>query len=336
MKSLVLCVDRDNDLGRKTDFEGPIKGREDCIKAAIALARADPLDTDANTMFEAVRMYEALKKEGKPAEVAILTGDVKVGLRSDEKIAVQLKKVLAGCDGVIFVSDGADDEQLIPIIQSYSTILSVRRVIVKQAERLESVYYTVLDFIKRIMKDKELSRLVLGIPGIAAIIYALLGTEGWRLIVGVIGAYLVLKGLHLEVYIDAAIQEIKKSLKQGRPSFFIYCISLLLLAVGVASGLNAINQGPLAFLKASDFIFLSSVLAFFLAKSLDAQTTSSRIDYAMTGILSVVIIWTFDSVVSIMLEGSGFGLTITPLFVGLVVIFVSMLTRKLIKKWKGY
>ncbi len=336
MKSLILCVDRDNDLGRKTKIEGPVIGKNACLEAAISLARADPLDTDANTMFEAVKTYEQLKKEGKKVEVAILTGDVKVGLKSDEKIVVQLKKALKGCKGVVFVSDGADDEQLIPIIQSYATILNVKRVVVKQAERLESVYYTVLDFIKRVLKDKELSRLVLGVPGIAAVIYALLGAEGWRLIVGFVGAYLILKGLQLETHIDAWIQEIKVSLRHGRPSFFIYLISILLFTVALATGLNAISGGLLAFLKASDFIFLSSALAFFLAKAFDTQNVSSRIDYVASGILSVALIWTFDSVVSIMAEGSGFGLTITPIFMGLVIIFFTMLTRRLIKKWKGY
>jgi putative membrane protein len=336
MKTLVLCVDRDDDLGRKTGIHGPVIGKKKCVEAAVALARADPMDTDANTMFEAVKTYEDLKKEGKDVKVAVLTGDIKVGLKSDEQIVIQLKKALKGCKGVIFISDGADDEQLIPIIQSYATIKNVKRVVVKQAERLESVYYTIIDFVKRVLTDKELSRLVLGVPGIAAIIYAILGAEGWRLIVGVVGAYLILKGLQLEKFIDTMIQEIRISLSRGRPSFFVYIISILLFTVALATGLNSVNEGPLAFLKASDFIFLSSALAFFLAKALDSQNISSRVDYVTSGIFTAAIIWTFDSVVSIMAEGSGFGLTITPLFVGLVIIFLTMLGRNLIRKWKGY
>jgi putative membrane protein len=336
MKSLILCVDRDNDLGRKTGIGGPVIGRKACVDAAIALARADPRDTDANTMFEAVKTYEELKKEGKDVKVAVLTGDINVGLKSDEIIVIQLKKALKGCNGVIFVSDGADDEQLIPIIQSYTTIKNVRRVIVKQAEILESVYYTILDFAKRVLKDKELSRLILGVPGIAALIYAILGAEGWRLIVGVVGSYLIIKGLQLEQYIDRLIQEIRIALRHGRPSFFIYIISILLFTVAMATGLNAVSEGPLAFLKASDFIFLSSALGFFLAKALDSQNISARLDYVSSGVLTAALIWVFDSVVSIMAEGSGFGLTITPLFLGLVIIFFTMLGRKLIRKWKGY
>lgn len=336
MKNLVVTVDRDNDLGRKTGITGPLLGPKKCTEAAIALAKADPLDTDANTIFEAVKVYEELKKSGKNVNVVALTGDERVGIKSDEEVAKQLKAVLAGVDGVIFVSDGADDEQLIPIIQSYTSIISMRRVVVKQAERLESVYYTILDFIKRVLKDRELSRLILGLPGIAAIFYALFGAEGWRMIVGVTGGYLLIKGLHLEEYLDRLFREVRLALKEGRPSFYIYLISILLVAVATAAGLNAITGGWGAFIKASDFIYLSAALAYFIAKALDSRKTSAMLDYVTSGALLTALIWTFDSVISTMLEGAGFGLTITPIFLGLVIIFAVLMSRKLIKRWKGY
>ena len=55
---LVLAVDIDNDLYRKTRITGPVVGRDDNLKAAAALVLADPQDTDGNTMFEAVKKYD--------------------------------------------------------------------------------------------------------------------------------------------------------------------------------------------------------------------------------------------------------------------------------------
>ena len=41
-KILVLCVDRDNDLGDKAKVKGPVVGRDEILKAAGVLALADP------------------------------------------------------------------------------------------------------------------------------------------------------------------------------------------------------------------------------------------------------------------------------------------------------
>ena len=37
MKTLIICIDRDNDLGEKAKVETPIIGRENNLKAATAL-----------------------------------------------------------------------------------------------------------------------------------------------------------------------------------------------------------------------------------------------------------------------------------------------------------
>ena len=43
-KLLVICVDRDNDVGEKTGLETPVVGRNACIEAAQKLALEDPED----------------------------------------------------------------------------------------------------------------------------------------------------------------------------------------------------------------------------------------------------------------------------------------------------
>ena len=189
-KILVVCVDRDNDLGEKTSVKGPLIGKESVMKGASSLALADPSDSDANSMFQAVKVLGDMDKQYQ-AEVAVLTGDKDVGVKSDRKITRQLDRVLDRfkADYVVMVTDGAQDENIMPIIQSKVPILSVSRVIVKQAEQLESSYYKLKDFIEETLENPKFARLIFGLPAIALILYALFGMEGWRAIVGVVGAY---------------------------------------------------------------------------------------------------------------------------------------------------
>ena len=86
-----MTVDRDNDLGNKTSIRGPVIGRRQVLTAALKLGIADPEESDTNAILGALRQHDALKEsnsEEDEVEVAILTGDEKVGMRSDRAIAV--------------------------------------------------------------------------------------------------------------------------------------------------------------------------------------------------------------------------------------------------------
>ena len=75
-KLLVLCVDRDDDLGIKAKIKGPVVGRDAVLKAATKLGLADPEDSDLNAIFEALRVYDSLPKD-VVKEVAVVTGNLK-------------------------------------------------------------------------------------------------------------------------------------------------------------------------------------------------------------------------------------------------------------------
>ena len=45
-KLLVICIDRDNDVGEKAGIVTPVVGRDACIEAAQRLALEDPEDAD--------------------------------------------------------------------------------------------------------------------------------------------------------------------------------------------------------------------------------------------------------------------------------------------------
>jgi Predicted membrane protein len=155
-KTLILSVDRDNDFGEKAAVATPAIGIDDVCYAAMRLGSADPEDSDVNTVFAAIKIYNELTSEGKDAEVALICGDTKVGYKSDAAVIDELEEVLERVkpDRVILVSDGAEDEYVYPIISSRVPIDSVKKVYVKQAPGLEGSLY----IISRMMRDSDKRR----------------------------------------------------------------------------------------------------------------------------------------------------------------------------------
>ncbi len=242
-KILVLCVDRDNDIGEKTSLAGPIIGKENVIKSATQLGLADPEDSDFNALFSTVRMFEEMKNKYN-TEIAVLTGDRNVGVTSDKNITEQLNTVLNrfNADYVILVTDGSEDEQIMPIIQSKVPILSVKRVIVKQSEQLESSYYKIKDFITESLDNPKFARLVFGLPAIAMILYALFGMEGWRIILGVVGIYFFIKGFKLEKYFTGTYEELRTSLTRRRFAFFMYIVAVAFIVLATFRGYTSMTE----------------------------------------------------------------------------------------------
>src|ERR687898_1955577 len=124
-KILVLCVDRDDDIGSKGGLQTPVVGRSSCINAGIRLAIEDPEDPDANAIFGAVKRYEELVSKGYETEVALVAGKVNRGIEADEKIGSEVDRVLAQyhADAAVIVSDGEDDEAVVPIIQTMIAVI---------------------------------------------------------------------------------------------------------------------------------------------------------------------------------------------------------------------
>ena len=79
MSLLVIAIDRDNDLGRKTGIRSPVIGREANIRASLELGLSDPEESDTNTMLAAIKTYDQLLEKGKKVEVVTICGDVRVG-----------------------------------------------------------------------------------------------------------------------------------------------------------------------------------------------------------------------------------------------------------------
>ncbi len=241
-KTLVICVDRDNDVGEKAGLETPIIGKEALLSAATKLALADPEESDINAIFEAVRIYDQLSSSDGDAEVEVvlITGDRSVGVESDRKIGRELDDVLSEsrAESAILVSDGAEDEWIIPLIQSRVKIDSVRRVVVKQSEPLESTFYV----IKRLLEDPKFSRTFLPPIGLVLFLLAVslllgLSSTAMGVILGIIGIYTLLKGLGRENLIIEFVESVKQSLYSGKISFVTYIVAIVLLLTGTFQGI---------------------------------------------------------------------------------------------------
>ncbi|NIO22648.1 MAG: DUF373 family protein [Candidatus Aenigmarchaeota archaeon] len=307
-KILVMSVDRDDDIGRKLNIRGPLMGRESVLKVATNLSLKDPEDSDSNALFGTIKLFEELKGKYQ-AEIAVLTGHMNRGIDADREIAKQLKKVLdkKPSDFVVLVTDGADDEHIIPIVQSHIPILSVKRIIVKQSERLESGYYKIRDFIKETLENPKFARLVFGLPAIALLLYALLGETGWRVIVGVVGAYLFIRGFKLEGYIFGVFNEFKESFTKRRFAFFMYIVAIAVTALAVYRGYNSvidfINIGLFeatsAFLIASVYFFWIAGTIAWLGKSISIKKrkTSRIASVPLFGLAATLVIYNASEII---------------------------------------
>ncbi|MCX6767381.1 MAG: DUF373 family protein [Candidatus Micrarchaeota archaeon] len=225
---LVLSIDIDDDLGEKARVRGPVVGRVANLDAAAKLALADPEDTDANTIYEAVRTFDELRKTND-VEVAALTGDARLGYCADQKMARQLDHVISRFkpDACVFVSDGASDEKIIPVIQSRIKIDSVKTVVVKQTKELEKTYFVILDK----LKEPQFARVVFGVPGVALILWFLFGDPGIRAFVGLLGAYLVLRAAGVEETFFRRISNLEVSFEKTGFIFYFASIPFILVSI---------------------------------------------------------------------------------------------------------
>lgn len=205
---LVLCVDRDDDLGVKGGIKTPVLGRKENINAAVSLALRDPEEPDANAMFEAVRIYDNLKEGDKASEncqIATITGSELGGVGADRKLVSQLTEVLEvfPATDVILVTDGFSDEAILPLVQSRVPVTSVRRIVVAHSESIEETAAVFSRYLKMIWENPRYSRILLGLPGILMIVLGILYIAGWIGYTGiafliVCGTVLLIKGFRID------------------------------------------------------------------------------------------------------------------------------------------
>jgi len=268
-RTLVLCVDRDDDLGVKAGVKTPILGREENINAAVKLALRDPEEPDANAIFEAVRIYDRLKESAPGKEphgecqIATIAGSELGDVGADKELVSELTEVLKAfpASEVILVSDGFADETILPLVQSRVPVTSVRRVTVRHSESIEETVWLFSRYVKMLFENPRYARMVLGLPGLLLIVIGILSILNWAgyswiAFLIVFGSYLVVKGFML----DKAARNFYVWVREYSPPPFPVQIAgfaavagFLLIGIGVYLGFDqaaefaSIEQPPLIY-----------------------------------------------------------------------------------------
>jgi len=241
----VICVDRDDDIGSKAGVSTPVVGRNACIEAAQRLALEDPEDADSNSIFAAVKTFEDLVSKGYQAEVAIVSGTENKGVQGDEKIVSQVKTIVQAfsANGAVIVSDGEDDESVIPIIQNVLPIVSVKRVVMRVSRSVEYSYAVLGRYLKAIAFDSKYSKFFLGVPGILLVIGGIatvlgLTKEIFAVMVSVLGGAFLIRAFD----IDRAWSHWTKPTPAGFIRVFTLVAGIIFILASITAGVGTLSS----------------------------------------------------------------------------------------------
>ncbi|MFZ9005816.1 MAG: DUF373 family protein [Nitrosopumilaceae archaeon] len=244
-KLLVICIDRDNDVGDKAGIVTPVIGRDACIEAAQRLALEDPEDADSNSIFAAIKTYEDLISKGYQAEVITVAGVASRGVQADEKILEETKKALEkfSANGAVIVSDGEDDESVVPVIQNILPVISVQRVVMKVSRSVEYSYAVFGKYLKMIAYDSKYSKFFLGVPGILLLIGGIATVVGYTaeitaVLISILGGAFLIRAFD----IDRAWSNWAKPTPMGFIRIFTMVAGVLLMITSIPAGVNAIDE----------------------------------------------------------------------------------------------
>ncbi|MCL5785540.1 MAG: DUF373 family protein, partial [Candidatus Thermoplasmatota archaeon] len=261
---IILNVDRDNDFGEKAGIAGPVVGYTECYDAAMRLISVDPEDSDSNALFGGLKLYEDLRKENQEIEIALITGDSNVGPKSDTELDRQLEEILGQgkYSDVILVTDGAEDDYIVPLITSRIKMKYVRHVIVRHNQSIESLYYYI---VKALSDKKRVNRVIIPVGlvlltyGIVFLLFILVnamttgsiliqpGSWAFNFVAIILGAYFLERGYELRKSIEKLVKDVRTYAQETRISFLSYIVAASLLLIGIASSWVFAAGGPAPF-----------------------------------------------------------------------------------------
>ena len=248
VRTLVITVDRDNDLGVKAGIRGSVVGRRQVLTAALRLGIADPEESDTNAILGALHQHDLLADNAEPndaVEIAILTGDERVGIKSDQNIAQQLEDVIGEFqpDRGILVTDGMEDESVLPILSSRLSIDHVEKIIVRQSKGIEGTYYYNAKAIEdprwraRLLVPIAVFMMILGLGMILPNGIVILGSM--PLLVGV---YLLFKGLGAEDRLERLMRDMRESADAAILSSLLWAVTGVAILLAVVEGYDTFGE----------------------------------------------------------------------------------------------
>ena len=232
MSTLVVCLHRGTPL---PGAEPPVVGRTAVESLVTSVGVDDPEDSRVNCLLEGLRVADDIDD----STVAVISGTGET-VSADREVARQIDDLLAELDpdSAVVVVDSAEDERLVPIIESRVSVDAVDRVVVRQARDIESTYY----LLKQFLADEQLRKTVLVPLGAALLAFPVLlfAADSPALAVGAIaaafGVYLLYKGLGIDGYLARLPGDIREALYSGQVSLITYVVAVGLALVGAFAG----------------------------------------------------------------------------------------------------
>jgi len=142
----------------------------------------------------------------------------------------------------VIVSDGEDDEMVIPIIQNVIPIVSVQRVVMKVSRTIEHSYALFGKFLKMVVYDPRYSKFFLGVPGILLLIGGIGVLTGYTaeifaVLVGILGGAFLIRAFD----IDKAWSNWAKPTPEGFIRLFTLITGLILIAGSIPAGITNVG-----------------------------------------------------------------------------------------------
>ncbi|MDZ5812293.1 DUF373 family protein [Halorubrum sp. AD140] len=235
MTTLVICIDRSGAIGRATNVPMPVAGWEAVRSLVTDAGLSDPEDASVNCLLESLRVARDLRDEREEAVVAVVSAESDTAVGADRSIAAQLDDLVDRYDprAAVVVVDSAEDEQVLPIVESRIPVDSVDRVVVRQARDIESTYY----LLKQFLADEQLRSTILVPFGVALLLFPALfywfsAGEAVAGVAGLLGAALLYKGLAIDRVVAGVPERIREALYAGQVSIVTYVVGAGLALVG--------------------------------------------------------------------------------------------------------
>lgn len=258
MSTLVLCVDRSG--GPTGD---PVVGRDAIEALVMEVGVADPEDSRVNCLLESLRVADDVAAEGGDPVVAVVSGGGD-GVDADRAVAKQADRLVEeyAPESAVVVTDSAEDERLVPIVESRIRVDAVDRVVVRQSHDIESTYYV----LKQFLADEELRATVLVPIGAALLAFPVLLllanslTVAVSAIAAVIGVFLLYKGLGIDDWLAGLPGAVRDAFYSGQVSLVTYVVGAGLALVGLFAGAIAVSGSGASgrsVIRAMRFVFVA-------------------------------------------------------------------------------
>ncbi|MEO3993877.1 MAG: DUF373 family protein [Desulfurococcaceae archaeon TW002] len=297
-KLIVVAVDYDDDISL-SGFETPIIGYENIVNASVRFGVLRPDDSDLNVLFHALSVYSNLKDRGEDVEIAVISGHPESHVEAGRKLKTQAEYLVStlGSRDFILVLDSAEDELVIPVIQNIVNIIALERVVIEQLRGVEETYILLGRYLRKAVEEPRFSKIILGIPGILLLVFAILSITPlsvyvWETLVGLLGLLLLIRGFQIHEVVARKWRQSSIYRVSGILAIFSLAVGSALTLVSAAS--RNFSYDPLSIRTYAEvivpFIALSASILFTGRLIIRILRRSIRVWRDVVAILTIILL----------------------------------------------